>query len=51
MTIGYIYQFSDGSFHQVRIREALNKYLKDAEAVINQAEKICVRWTVKKKAI
>lgn len=49
MIIGYIYQFSDGSFHDVRIKAALNKYLKDAELVINKAETIIARWVIKRK--
>lgn len=49
MIYAYLYQFSDGSFQEVRIREVLKKYQEDALLVINKAEKIICRWVVKKK--
>lgn len=49
MIIAYIYQFSDGSFQDVRIRAALNKYLKETEKVFNNTAQIVCRWVVKKK--
>lgn len=49
MTIGYIYQFVDGSFYAVQMQISMTKYLKQAEYVIKNSELVVGRWTIKKK--
>jgi hypothetical protein len=50
MIIAYLYQFKDGSFYTVQMKVNMNKYLKQAEHVINNSELVVGRWTIKKKS-
>lgn len=49
MTIGYIYQFVDGTFYAIHMNIEMGKYLKQAEYVIKNSELVVGRWTIKKK--
>lgn len=48
MIIGHIYQMSDGSFHIVNMRAALNKYMEQTKIIMEKLDSVVCKWTIKR---
>ncbi len=49
VTLGYVFQFSDGTFKSIGLRWPTGAYHKSANQILSNTEKIICRWIIKKK--
>lgn len=49
MTLGYIFQYANGTFKEILYIDSLSKFVVRANKILEDEKDIVARWVVKKK--